>query len=170
LDSINVSGDPNASTTPAAEPPTDKRTGCVLSIAHRPTDGDPMTEATDCEILVGRGLSTENRKPGEREVTFLSAEAWANACRDLRAVLPWQFRRANLLVEGLDLAATIGRTLMIRDVRVKIHAEAKPCGLMDQQYSGLCAALERECRGGVCGQVLSGGKVRVGDPVTVVED
>ena len=122
MDSINISKDSNASTAPAAKPSSDKRTGCVLSIAYRPSDGDPMIEATDCEILVGRGLSTENRKQGEREVTFLSAEAWANACRDLRAVLPWQFRRANLLVEGIDLSATIGKTLVIRDVRVQIHA------------------------------------------------
>jgi MOSC domain-containing protein YiiM len=142
--------------------------GRVRGIAHRPVDGEPMVEAAECDILVGRGISTENRKPGKREVTFLSAEAWANTCRDLGAVLPWQLRRANLLIEGIDLSATIGRTLAVGDAQVRIHAETTPCGLMEKQFPGLCAALVPECRGGVYGQVLSGGTVKIGDPVAVL--
>ncbi len=144
------------------------QTGRVLDIAYRPNKGDPMIQTAECEILADRGLKLENRKPGEREVTFLSAEAWANACRDLQAVIPWALRRANLLVEDIDLAKTIGQTLAIGDLRVRIHAEAAPCDLMNEQFPGLRAALEPDCRGGVCGQVLAGGTVRVGDPVTVL--
>ena len=153
---------------PAHQRSTDAQTGRVLDIAYRPNEGDPMIQTTECEILANRGLSVENRKPGEREVTFLSAEAWANACRDLQAVIPWALRRANLLVEGIDLATAIGQTLAIGDVRVRIHAEAAPCDLMNEQFPGLRAALEPDCRGGFCGQVLASGTVRIGDPVTIV--
>ncbi len=144
--------------------------GVIRAIAYRPTDGDPMVETDECRVLVGRGLETENRKPGKREVTFLSTDAWADAGHDLRAELPWHIRRANLLVEGFDLASTVGQTLSIGKVGIKIHGESKPCQIMEQQHPGLRAALVPECRGGVFGQVLTGGTIRMGDSVEIVRE
>jgi MOSC domain-containing protein YiiM len=139
----------------------------VKAIAHRPTDGQPMAETRECLVLAGRGLDLENRKPGKREITLLSAESWAETCRALGAEVPWYSRRANLLVEGLDLGSTIGRTLTIGPVRIHVHGETKPCKIMDQQRDGLREALIPSMRGGVYGQVLTGGTIRVGDHVTV---
>jgi MOSC domain-containing protein YiiM len=143
-------------------------TGVVRGIAYRASDGDPMIETTQCRVLPGRGLEKENRRPGRREVTLLSVSAWVEACTQLRAVIPWHARRANLLVEGLDLRATLGRTLTIGEARIKVHEESEPCGLLDEQYPGLQRALEPDCRSGVAGQILDGGIVRIGDRVTVV--
>ncbi len=142
-----------------------RTTGILRAIAHRPLDGQPLTEIQQAHVIPGRGLDTENRKPGKREITFLSAEAWAQTCAELGVVLPWYARRANLLVEGLDLASTIGRTLIVGPIRVAIHGETKPCNLMDQQHSGLRQALSPYHRGGVYGQVLIGGMIHVGDAV-----
>jgi MOSC domain-containing protein YiiM len=141
--------------------------GVLKAIAHRPTDGQRMTEVREIIVLAGRGPEVENRKPGKREITLLSAESWAAACRDLGVDLPWWRRRANLLIEGLDLSATISRTLSIGSIRIQVHGETKPCGLMDQQHAGLRQALVPDCRGGVYGQVLTGGTIRVGDLVTL---
>lgn len=142
-------------------------TGVIRAIAYRPTDGQPMAQIAHCSILPGRGIDLENRKPGKREVTFLDAEAWGDTCRELGRELPWHTRRANFLVEGLDLAAAIGRTVTVGPVRVQIHGETKPCGLMDKQSPGLREALVPACRGGVYGEVLSGGTVHVGDRIEV---
>ena len=125
-----------------------------------------MVEATECSVVAGRGLTVETRKAGKRQVTLLSAESWADACRDLKAELPWTYRRANLLVEGVDLVAGIGRTISIGSVRVLVHGETTPCDLMERQHAGLFGALAPSCRGGVYGEVLNDGTVRVGDDVT----
>ena len=149
--------------------PHDARSrGVLKAIAHRPTDGQPMTEARELVVLARRGPQVENRKPGKREITMLSAESWAQACRELGVDLPWWYRRANLLIEGLDLSAMIGRTLAVGSIRVQVYGETKPCGLMDQQHAGLRQALVPECRGGVYGRVLTGGTIRVGDLVTLL--
>ena len=142
----------------------------VSAIAHRPSDGDPMVEITEVTVEPGRGIVTENRKPGKREVTLLSRRSWVEMCRELGAEVPWWFRRANFLVEDFDLAETIGRTLAIGAVQVRIHGETKPCGLMDQQHQGLREALVPECRGGVYGQVLTAGTIRVGDIVSLADE
>ncbi len=142
--------------------------GVVKAIAWRPTDSETMREAQECRVRVNTGIDTENRKPGTRSVTFLSVERWTDVCRDLGAEIPWHARRANFLIEGLDLAATIGRTITIGEVRVLIHGETKPCPIMDQQHQGLRNALKKDGRGGVFGQVLTEGVIRVGDPVVFV--
>ena len=144
--------------------------GLLRSIALRPTDGEPMRKTREAMVLPGRGIDAENRKQGKREVTLLSSESWTDVCLELGITLPWSIRRANLLVEGVDLGASIGKVLRIGAIEVQIHGETRPCGLMDQQYQGLREALIPHCRGGVFGEVLLGGTIRVGDRVEVAKD
>jgi len=144
--------------------------GILAGIAHRQQHGDPMIELGACVLVPGRGLDSENRPPGRREVTLLARESWNDACHDLGTDLPWWARRANFLVEGLDLPRCKGKTLVIGTARVHIHGESKPCAVMDQQHPGLRNALKPDCRGGAVGEVLVGGTVRVGDPVVVVNE
>jgi MOSC domain-containing protein YiiM len=100
-------------------------------------------------------------------VTLVSAEAWRDVCAELRADVPWHKRRANLLVEGLDLSKTLGQTLAVGTVRLKIHGESKPCGIMDEMHAGLRKALVPDGRGGVYAQVLQGGVIHVGDSIHI---
>ena len=144
--------------------------GILKSIAHRPSDGEPMREATQANVIPGRGLDTENRKAGRREVTLLSAESWTDTCRELGVTVPWYARRANLLIEGIDLGAALGQVMKIGLVRIRIHGETRPCGIMDAQQQGLREALKANLRGGVHGEVLTGGLIRVGDSGEVLAD
>lgn len=143
--------------------------GILAAIAHRSVDGDPMIEIDHCTVIPGRGLDSENRKAGKREVTLMSKQAWDDTCRELGTELPWWTRRANFLIDGIDLASCAGKELSIGPVRIKVHGETRPCHLMDQQHDGLRQALTPAWRGGVTGQVLVGGTLRVGDGVKVIE-
>ena len=100
--------------------------GVLKAIAHRPTDGQPMTE-------VG-----EMRQGEDQSSKF-----------EVRSL------------KGKDVAdSTFFRTSIF---------ELPPFpSLMDQQHAGLRRALVPDCCGGVYGQVLTGGTVRVGDPVSLI--
>ncbi len=148
--------------------PNDQGDGVLLAIATRPTDGNPMTLTETANIIAGRGIDTENRKQGTREITLMCEWAWKRTCEQLSADLPWTTRRANLFTKGFNLPATIGKTIAIGDVIIKVHDESRPCGLMDEQHAGLREALKPESRGGVCGEVLSGGTIHVGDTVSLL--
>ena len=126
-----------------------------------------MTEIAAVEISCEQGLIPDFRgKPGKRQVTLLSLQSWQDTCAELGSELPWTFRRANLLIDGLRFGADdVGKILQIGDVELQVMTETDPCPRMDAQHQGLTAALTPDWRAGVCCKVLHGGMVRVGDGV-----
>lgn len=139
----------------------------VKGIAYRTKPKAPMTEIDYVEISCEQGLLPDFRgKPGKRQVTLLSAQSWQDACAELEAELPWTFRRANILIDGLRFSAfDVGRIIRIGEAELQVMIETDPCPRMDAQFQGLTAALLPHWRAGVCCKVLKGGTLRCGDPV-----
>jgi MOSC domain-containing protein YiiM len=122
------------------------------------------------EVSERTGVASDFRgKPGDRQVTVISADVWRQVCRELGKDVPWTLRRANLLVEGLELPRQVRGELHIGAVRLQITGETDPCSRMEEQCTGLKVALQPDRRGGVCCRVLSGGAVAVGDAVTLAD-
>lgn len=141
--------------------------GKLAGVAWRERKRAPMQTLERAEISKATGVAHDFRgKPGPRQVTVLSAAAWRDACRELGEELPWTARRANLLVEGIDLPHSTGAIIGIGPVRLLVTGEIDPCSRMDEQHPGLTAALVPDWRGGVSCAVLEGGPVAVGDDVT----
>jgi MOSC domain-containing protein YiiM len=137
----------------------------LLGIARRAAKRAPMETLDTVTIGTVDGVAGDLRgKPGRRQVTVLAREAWDAACAELGTTLPWTTRRANLLVEGLDLAATTGTRLTIGAVVLEVTGETDPCHRMDEQKAGLRAALTPDWRGGITCRVVRGGTLSVGDP------
>ena len=139
--------------------------GRVVTIFLRPSTRTPVQTTDSTRAVAGRGLEGDHSGGGKRQLTLLSREAWERACADLDAQLDPALRRANLVVEGVDLAATIGRQIEVGEALIEVVGETKPCQLMDDQHPGLWDALKPECRGGVYGKILRGGEVAVGATV-----
>ncbi|MDZ4859303.1 MAG: MOSC domain-containing protein [Candidatus Hydrogenedentes bacterium] len=144
-------------------------TGRVAAIAVRTEKLGPMREIPHATAAFGAGIDGDVAVKAQRGITFISREQWDDAMQELDADLPWHTRRANVLVEGIDLSNLIGLVVRMGGVEVHIHGETEPCGLMDQLFDGLQAALKPDMRGGVHGQVIQGGAFAVGDYVQVVE-
>jgi MOSC domain-containing protein YiiM len=100
-------------------------------------------------------------------VTLLDAGQWRQVIAELGLDLPWHTRRANLLIEGIDLQAAVGQRIQIGECRFAIGGETTPCQRMDELQPGLRRTLTPEMCGGVWGKVLRGGQLRVGDSVSV---
>jgi MOSC domain-containing protein YiiM len=141
--------------------------GTILALAYRPKTGDAMIEIDRADVSIGQGLELEPAHKGKRGVTLLSRQSWNDVCRELKADIPWHTRRANVLIDGLDLRSLVGHTLQIGDVRLQVHGETKPCALMDKLHPGLRGALVPEFRGGVHAEVITGGSIVVGRLVDV---
>lgn len=145
-------------------------TGTLIGIARRSAKRAAMEEITEARVSPEAGVEGDFRgKPGKRQVTVLSAEAFAAAVADIvpvPAAAPWTLRRANLLVEGLALPRIAGARVTIGDLILEVTGETDPCARMDEQLPGLTAALTPDWRGGVTCRVIAPGKIRLGDSVT----
>ncbi len=144
--------------------------GRLIGIARREQKRAEMEMLEDAEVNEHTGVAEDFRgKPGNRQVTVVSAEAWAATCGDLGQQIPWTTRRANLLVEDVQLPRRTGDVIEVGSVRLLVTMEVNPCHRMEEQYDGLKAALTPDWRGGVACTILQGGSVHLGDSVSIVE-
>ena len=141
----------------------------LLAIYLRPSSRTPVKRVQEAEAVAGHGLVGDHTKGGRRQVTLISREAWAEACDALgmpSCELDAASRRANLLVEGVDVTALPRGTLLrIGGVGLQVEGETHPCQLMDDMHLGLWDALKPRQRGGHFARILVGGPLRVGDRV-----
>ncbi len=142
--------------------------GTVKGIAVREASRAPMKEQHQVEVTTTQGIVQDYRGAGLRQVTFLDVGQWQEVLDELGVELPWYTRRANVLIEGLDLPATVGRRLQVGACRFAIGGETTPCERMEELQSGLRRVLIPGLRAGVWGKVLQGGPLRVGDDVQML--
>jgi MOSC domain-containing protein YiiM len=142
--------------------------GKLIGIAKATELRAPLREFESSNVTVEAGIDGDARgRKLNRQVTVLFRESWDDACGALGVELPWTTRRANLLVAGVDAPQSAGGKIHIGDVTLEIMFETEPCMLMEQAHTGLKAALTPKWRGGVCCKVVSGGKIAVGDAVSI---
>jgi MOSC domain-containing protein YiiM len=125
-----------------------------------------MDSAVRATLVAGRGLRGSADQGGRRQVTLMDVERWRQLMDQFGAHLDTSARRANLIIEGLDLFESRGRTLRIGAARVLVHGETRPCERMDEALTGLQNAMRERWGGGAFAEVVDGGEIAVGDDVT----
>lgn len=144
--------------------------GTVVGIYLFPERGSAPVEVQEAEATPGIGLKGDQHRHPSRALSLLSKESWQQAIAEVgdQSLVP-STRRANVVISGIDLSQTIGKSLRIGEVEMQVNGETKPCELMDKQRIGLRTALEPEMRGGVNGAVEKPGIIRIGDTVAVLD-
>ncbi|HZC38678.1 MAG TPA: MOSC domain-containing protein [Sphingomicrobium sp.] len=150
--------------------------GRIAGIARHDRPLGPMEVLDRAELIEGQGIAGDFRGTrkagslGQNGVVLIEADDWAAAVEECRAEVPWFQRRANLLVEGLDLPQQSGVRLRIGDaVLVEITQECAPCERMEALHPGLRNALTPDWRAGARARVVSGGFVAVGDEIRAAD-
>ena len=126
---------------------------------------DPLLFA---ELVAGRGLRGSANQGGRRQITIISEQAWDEAQEAVGVAVDPSARRANVMLRGVELENTRGKLLQIGDCVIRIYGEVTPCERMNEAQPGLRAALKPRWRGGVFGEIVEGGVIRVGDRVSFV--
>ena len=143
--------------------------GQLLEISTKRKTRVPMESWQEVTVDVVTGIQHEDRSHStNRQITIVSREAWDAVCRDLDNDVPWTYRRANLLIEGIEFKDTTGQQIQISDVTLEIMGETDPCERMEEQEQGLFEAMVPDWRGGVMCKIIEGGTVQIGNRVQLI--
>lgn len=153
----------------------DGTAGVLAGIARHGFPKAPCECVDRVEVTLAGGIAGDWRgamkgQPYKRQVTLIERGDWEAALLEVGRSIPWQERRSNLLVDGLDLPQVTGVRLRIGAVVVlEITRETDPCERMETLAPGLKAALLPDWRGGACAKVVTGGFIAVGDEIRIEE-
>ncbi len=124
----------------------------------------PMVECAEVKCLADRGIEGDRfldfKADYKGQVTFFSNEVYEDVCAkfEVRDKPASAFRR-NIIVEGADLNALIGREFEVQGVRFFGTQESAPCHWMNTAFApGAEEALKG--RGGLRAKVLTDGVLR----------
>ena len=143
-------------------------------IGVRPARKAPVVVLPEVEVLADARLHGDHAtvKPGgKRQVTLMQHEhltAIAGFLGMATPVDPARLRR-NLVISGLNLLALRNRRVSIGEtVVLEITGECHPCSRMEEELGpGGYNALRGH--GGLTARIISGGRIRVGDAVRMVD-
>ena len=127
-----------------------------------------MDAAAHATLVAARGIVGNADRGGRRQVTIIDRERWLELMDGLGADLETSARRANLVIDSLDLFDSRGKILRVGRTRLRILGETRPCERMEDALPGLEAAMREGWGGGAYAEVIEGGEISVGDEVSFV--
>lgn len=132
---------------------------------EQPAGENPTMEVSEIECVAGRGIRGDRffdfKENYKGQATFFAQEVFDALCAELKLTgkSPGESRR-NIIVEGADLNALVGKEFEMQGVKFRGMAECAPCHWMDHAFApGAEKFLQN--RGGLRAQILSDGKLRV---------
>jgi MOSC domain-containing protein YiiM len=128
--------------------------------------GGKMNATAQATLVAGRGIAGNANQGGTRQVTLIDLERWRELMDRFGADLDIDARRANLVIDGLDLFDSRDKSLRIGGTRLLVRGETRPCERMDDALEGLQAAMRERWGGGAFAEVVDGGEIAIGDEVT----
>ena len=96
-----------------------------------------MDAVDRAELVAGQGIVGNANQGGRRQVTIIEREVWEQRTAAVGVRLDPAQRRANLMISGLALLQSRGKTLRIGACILEIAGETKPCERMEEAAPGL---------------------------------
>jgi MOSC domain-containing protein YiiM len=153
--------------------------GRIVGIYVAPSDGAPMQSRDEVRALAGQGLEGDRYATASgkysgtrlddalRAVTLIEREAVRGAAEEYDLALAEAETRRNLVTLGVPLNHLVGKEFRVGGVRLRGVDLSEPCAYLE----GLTRPGVRKSlvhRGGLRAEIVHGGHIHIGDPVTPV--
>jgi MOSC domain-containing protein YiiM len=151
--------------------------GRVVELYTTPSKGEPMVASESLSVLDG-GIEGDRYRRGTGyysatdgcQVTLVDGAALDAATDEFGIDLATGQHRRNVVVRGVGLADLLDATFELGEAELRGTRLRPPCGYLGKLV-GDPAVVEalRERRGGICADVVTPGRVSVGDEVRIIE-
>lgn len=148
------------------------QTGTVQWMGVRPAARAEMTIVDAVEARREAGLTGDHTRPSPRnarQVTLIQWEHLAVVSALIGRSLEPQDLRRNIAVTGINLFSLKNRRFQIGQAIFETTGWCQPCARLEERLGpGTFQAMRGH--GGITARILSGGIIRVGDTVSVIDD
>jgi MOSC domain-containing protein YiiM len=152
--------------------------GIVVSLHIAARAAAPIQSVGSVEALAGRGvegdryfnqLGTYSNHPGTgRHVTLIESEALDALLSEYKIALEPSMARRNIVTRRIALNHLVGKQFNIGAVILRGTRLCEPCAHLEKlSQPGAMRGLTH--RGGLRAEIVTGGTIRVGDEILVVE-
>lgn len=144
----------------------------VIALLISLAPGEPMRSVSEAEAVAGRGLADDRYEQGtgtfstwpkDHELTFVESEEVEAAQIEAHEL------RRNIVTQGVRLNELVGKRFYVGVVLCEGTRLCEPCGHLEHitNRAGLTKTMLHKC--GLRAVILTGGTIRVGDKLTVLE-
>jgi MOSC domain-containing protein YiiM len=149
--------------------------GTVVSIYIAPTGAAAMKALDQVQSVAGRGLEGDryfaglgtysNDPASGRHVTLIEIEATEALKREYGVEIAVGQSRRNIVTRNVALNHLVGREFLVGAVLLRGMRLCEPCAHLEKLTArGALRGLIH--RGGLRADIITGGTIRVGDPIT----
>jgi MOSC domain-containing protein YiiM len=147
--------------------------GVITEINVAPAHGELPAPVERVRAVAGRGLEGDRNflsggepQPGrDADLTLIASEALEALAKDSGLELTAAASRRNLLTQGVDLNALVGRPFRVGEVECRGIELCEPCRHLESlTMPGVLPGLVH--RGGLRAAIVRGGEIGVGDPIS----
>ena len=146
------------------------KNGSVVGIYTAREKSAPIESRDQVQAIAGKGLEGDRYfnhdgwDEPKNEITLVEIEAVEAASREYDVDLTPEDMRRQIVTEGVALNHLVDKEFHIGDVHLRGVKIANPCSHL-QKLAGKKLLKPMMHRGGLRAQILSGGTIKVGDPV-----
>ncbi len=139
----------------------------VLALTSAPADGADLVRSDELTLVAGaQGGIVGDRNLGRRRAVTVVCTAELAVAAGEHGVesIDGVSTRRNIVVDLDELPRTHGTRFRIGSAELEVWRDCAPCELMDEFFGdGARQALKQRC--GISASVITGGTIRIGDPV-----
>jgi hypothetical protein len=134
-----------------------------------PPGQHPVLECDEIDCVAGQGIRGDRffgyKEDYKGQITFFAWEVFAELRRELGLpdAHPSGTRR-NVITEGIDLSAMVGREFEVQGIRFLGDEECRPCYWMNTAFRDQRVEAWLNGRGGLRARILSDGVLRRNPP------
>ena len=152
--------------------------GNVVSVHLATEAGAPMASPANIEAIAGKGVEGDRYCSGtghfshitgaRRQITLFESEVLETLLRDHNIEFAPDMCRMNIVTEGVPLSHLIDQQFKVGDATLRGLQLNEPCSRLNEVTGKrIVKALVHRC--GLFAEIVEGGVIRPGDPVTSID-
>ena len=144
----------------------------VIEIAISESSGKTMKSVDSVESIAGKGLLNDRHFKENNEkksqITLIEIENINHYNQISGTSISSKDFRRNIITKGIKLNELVGSEFFIGEVKVKAHDLCRPCKYLQESLNQTNLVKEFLQKGGLRCEILTNGKIFVGDEVKVI--